>query len=425
MKILLINKFLYPKGGDAIATIKTGRLLESHNHQVAFWGMNHPRNPKYLHKDLFVSNVDYDNPAGIVNQVKMARNLLYSKEAKKKLYVMLKRFRPDIVHLNNFAHQLSPSILHTIKKYEIPCVMTMHDFKLVCASYLMRRNGAVCEACKDQKYFHCLTSRCVKSSALKSLLNTAEMYLHHKLMHLYDLIDLFIAPSEFMISTLRRMGFRREAVYLPNFVALNGFKPQYRQNRSDFVYFGRLSEEKGLPTLLRAVRGVPDVTLKIIGDGPIKEELDAIINRDRIRNVSFPGYLTGAKLKAEIGAARAVVLASECYENNPLALVEAFALGKPAIGSRIGGIAELVKDGITGLTFNPGDSNDLMVKLKFFRENPDEATRMGINARAFVESELDPEKYYRTLMDLYHRVLNARYPNPMNLKHIQNYGEKG
>ena len=130
-------------------------------------------------------------------------------------------------------------------------------------------------------------------------------------------------------------------------------------------------------------------------------------------------------MKAEIGAARAVVLASECYENNPLALVEAFALGKPAIGSRIGGIAELVKDGITGLTFNPGDSDDLMVKLKFFRENPDEATRMGINARAFVESELDPEKYYRTLMDLYHRVLNARYPNPMNLKHIQNYGEKG
>jgi glycosyltransferase involved in cell wall biosynthesis len=228
---------------------------------------------------------------------------------------------------------------------------------------------------------------------------------------MYDLIDLFIMPSRFMKYKIRQMGFKREAVFLPNFISLNGFKPCYRTNGRSFVYFGRLSEEKGLLTLLRAAKGVPDISLKIIGDGPMREQLSTMVKRDGISNVSFLGYLTGTALKTEICSAGAVVLASECYENNPLSLIEAFALGKPVIGSRIGGIPELIREGSTGLTFNTGDSDDLMAKLKFFRDNPDEATRMGINARRFVEANLGPEKYYQALMEIYQRVLQAQHLN--------------
>lgn len=401
MKILLINKFLYPKGGDAICTLNTGQLLRSKGHEVIFWGMDHPKNAIYPYKESFISHADFDNPGGIKQQIKLSLNLLYSWEAKSKLEYVLTTEQPDIVHLNNFAHQISPSILHCIKKFNIPTVATLHDYKLVCASYLLLSNGNICEKCKGGKYYHCLLENCVKASRAKSLLNTIEMYFHHKTLHIYHLLDVVISPSIFLKDKVKEMGFEKEIVYMPNFIDLNDFEPCFTWNEKSVVYFGRLSKEKGLFTLIDAFDQINRTDLKLIGDGPLRGALESYVKNKQINNVHFLGFQSGDNLKNEIRESMAVVLSSECYENNPGSVVEAFALGKPVVASRIGGIPELVKDGMTGYTYTTKDAGDLCKKINILLDNHSKIVEMGKTARKFVEDKFNSEKYYQRLLRVY------------------------
>ena len=181
MRILLVNKFLYAKGGDAISTLTTGALLRNKGHKVFFWGMAHPNNPRYSTSSYFIDYIDYNKSGGIKGQITAATKLLYSFEAKKKVDELIRAENPDIIHLNNFSHQISPSILDTFSKYEIPTVMTMRDYKLVCPSYQMLSNDRPCEMCRNGRYFWCLLKKCTKNSYSKSMLNTMEMYLHHQI----------------------------------------------------------------------------------------------------------------------------------------------------------------------------------------------------------------------------------------------------
>jgi glycosyltransferase involved in cell wall biosynthesis len=407
MKILLINKFLYPKGGDAICTLATGELLSKKGHQVAYWGTEHPDNPSYPHKEFFVDYADLVNGGSIAQQAKKAMNILYSRQAKQKIQKVIEAERPEVVHLNNFAHQISPSILHVFKKYNIPAVMTMHDYKLVCPAYSMLNNGKPCEKCKDGKYFHCLLNKCTHNSRAKSLTNTIEMYLHHRLLKIYDLVDVFISPSLYLKNKVKEMGFSREVVHLPNLVSLTDYQPKYESTQNSVVYFGRLSGEKGLFTLLNAVKKL-DVQLKIVGDGPIRQELEKKVADESINNVSFLGYKTGNELKDIIRHCIATVTPSECYENNPLSVIESFAMGKPAIGAKIGGIPELVQNGITGYTFESGNADDLHAKIKTMIEDPAKITTMGHNARQHVEQNNSSEEYYRQLMKIYEKAVDNR-----------------
>jgi len=396
VKILLINKFLYPKGGDAISTLNTGKLLAAKGHEVIFWGMDHPENPEYPYKKLFVSHVDYNRPNGISAQFKAAAHLLYSLEAKRKIEKLIKMEKPDIVHLSNFAHQISPSILDVFARYRIPSVMTMHDYKMVCPTYSMLLDGMPCERCKNGKYYWCFLKNCTKSSYFKSLLNMLEMYLHHKILHIYGKINFFISPSMFLKEKVEEMGFKGEIFHLPNFIDLDGFSPCYEAKENAIVYVGRLSPEKGVATLLEAVKGL-DVRLKIIGDGPIRDELE----KTKPGNVIFLGYMNQKQLKEEVKNSIALIIPSECYENNPRVVIEAFALGKPVIGARIGGIPELVKDGETGYIFDAKNTLDLKNKIEFLLKNPDSAAEMGKNGRKFIEKELSSELHYRKLMEIY------------------------
>ena len=196
---------------------------------------------------------------------------------------------------------------------------------------------------------------------------------------------------------------------MPNFIKTEKFTPEYAWKEKTITYFGRLSKEKGLFTLIEAIRNIPDITLKIIGQGFAKEKLQEKIKSDEITNVKFLGYKTGEELNNEIRNSIFVVLPSECYENNPRSVIEAFALGKPVIGARIGGIPELVKDNETGLTFNPGDSKDLSLKIKELLDSPDEIRAMGKRARGFVETELNAEKHYQKLMTIYEKAKHGLF----------------
>jgi glycosyltransferase involved in cell wall biosynthesis len=400
MKILLINKFLYPKGGDAICTLTTGDILKQNDHSVCFWGMAHPDNPDYPFKKHFVPQIDYENSRGLLTKMKTAANILYSLQSKKNLCAMLKNFHPDLIHLNNFAHQISPSILDVIKAHRIPTVMTMHDYKMVCPAYKLLCKNEICEKCREGRYYHCFLNRCTKDSAFKSMVNVAEMYLHHNLLRIYDKIDIYISPSRFLKKKVVEMGLSGEIAYLPNCVDLSKFEHRPHCQENSIVYVGRLSHEKGVETLMDAVKGI-DVKLKIIGDGPLSGYLREKRVREGIQNVIFLGYRDSQRLHDEIRSSMFLVIPSEWYENNPMSVIEAFALGKPVAGSRIGGIPELVQDGKTGITFSPGNVTDLHNKILFMLKNEQKLEEMGQAARKLVEQKFNTTVYYDCLMKIY------------------------
>lgn len=400
MKILLINKFLYPVGGDATCTLSTGELLRSRGHQVVFWGMSHPDNPPYPTESFFVENVEYKGKLGLLSQIKMAARLLYSLEAKDKVRKLIEAEKPDIVHLNNFAHQISPSVLHVFKEFNIPVVMTLMDYKVVCPTYLMLADGKPCELCKGGQFYHCLTNKCTMGSYPRSMLNAVEMYLHHKMMNIYDIIDIYIASSNFLKEKVIEMGLRGKVVKLFNFVESAVYWPAFDWQEESVIYVGRISREKGVKTMIDAFSTIP-LKLKIVGDGTERAALEKYVADAGYGNIAFLGYRKGKELEGEIRKSMFAVAPSEWYENNPRAVIEAFAFGKPVVGSRIGGIPEMVIDGKTGLLFTPGDSGDLRSKVMSLIGNHDSIKRMGQQARSFLEEELDSEKHYNSLMQIY------------------------
>ncbi len=407
MKVLLVNKFLYRKGGDAIYTLAVGKLLEEKNHCVAWWGMDHPDNPNYVYRAEFVSFVDLTKSSGILSRLRDTARILYSFESRKKFERVINLFNPDIVHVNNFAHQISPSILSVSKKYNLPVVMTMHDYKLVCPVYTMISNGDTCEKCKYGRYYNCFKNRCTKNSYIKSFVNILEMYLHHRILKIYNEIDILIAPSRFLKKKIIEMGFTAEIEYLPNFVNFENQSKFSNSNCDGLVYAGRLSPEKGVLTLLKAKKGL-SIPLKIIGDGPQKKELQIFCEKNNLNDVKFLGYLTGERLKHEIAKSLILVLPSEWYENGPLSVLEAYALSKPVIGSRAGGIPELIKNMVTGLNFTHGNVRELRERIKYVIDNKKNIVKMGLNARNFVKNKFNSEKHYSDLMEIYHEAIKRR-----------------
>lgn len=403
MKILLCNKYFFRKGGAESLFFGTAELLKEKGHEVHYFSMADKDNYPSDDEEYFVSEVDYDS-GGLAEKMRHAAGLLYSLEAREKMRRLAERIKPDVVHLHNIYHQISPSILHPLKELGIPVVMTLHDYKMVCGAYTLLSPRGVCEKCGGGRHYHCLVEKCTKNSFPKSLLNMCEMYVHHRLMGIYDSIGAFISPSRFMTGKLREMGFKREIIYLPNFVEAASFEPRYGWTDPAVVYLGRLSKEKGLATLVDAFKKISGINLTIIGDGPERETLEKRIAEEKIGNVRLAGYRTGEALNDEIGRSMFGVIPSECYENNPMSLIELFALGKPAVGSRIGGIPELIGRGERGLLFEPGDPDDLRAAILRLSADADAVRRMGRNARAFVEEELNSEAHYQQLIRIYEGV---------------------
>lgn len=401
----MVNKFLFPKSGAEVSTMATGRLLEEKGHSVAFWGMKHPRNADYPYSNKFVSYIDYNEPRGIVAKIRNAANLLYSLEAREKIESVINDFNPDIVHVNNIAHQLSPSILSVFKKHRIPVIMTLRDFKMVCPAYLMFLGGEPCEFCRGGNYYNCLLHKCTKNSSLKSLLNTVEMYLHHSIFDIYGTIKTFISPSKFMFNKVKEMGFKKNIVHLYNFTNKNIADTKSIAYGDYIVYVGRLSAEKGLFTLIDGVKKT-GIALKIIGDGPLLESLQKKIAAEKLYTIELLGHKDGEELDMLIKGCAFSVISSEWYENNPRSVIESFAFGKPVIGSRIGGIPELIIDNVTGLTYEPGNPEDLEEKILSFFSDKSLIEKLGKNALRFVRDEFNEEKHYTGLMGIYSEAKN-------------------
>lgn len=371
--------------------------------------MEHELNYESNYKDYFVNEVDYNSYNSFYNKMKLSAKIIYSLEAKHKIRALIKKSKPDIAHIHMFQHQLSLSILYEIKKNGIPIVYTTHDLKCMCPNYKMLCKGKICESCKDSKYYNCFLNRCVKDSRSKSLLSTVEMYIHHFL-KIYDLVDVFVAPSKFFRDKLVEYGFSSDKIlYIPNFLDAGKYQPSY-SHKNYFIYLGRLSEEKGILTLVEAMKAVDTTSeLRIIGTGPVERDVAELIERSNLQNkVRLLGFKSGTELAELIKNAMFGVIPSECYENAPYAALEMMAYGKPIIGANVGGIPELIDNEKTGMIFRMGDPQDLAIKINKLATSSELLQNYGKNARNKLEETFNSTIHYQEIYHTYQTAVDRQ-----------------
>ena len=357
MKIIQVNKFLYPKGGADKYCLTLIEELQKTGEIVIPFGMADSRNINSSWSQYFSENIDYHTPG---NNFKIASRLIWNSEAASKFAKLLDDTKPDLIHAHNIYHQLSPSILVEAKKRQIPVVMTLHDYKLVCPNYLLFTHGAHCERCIKGSYINCLTHNCYNSYS-RSGLAALESFLHNKVWHIYrDNVDLFISPSKYLKEKMVSAGWdANKIIVLINPAPI--YLPQPTGNR--LLYIGRLSTEKGVDILLQALK-LTDEQLDIAGTGPDEAKLKQLCyDLQLLDRVTWHGQLTGEALEKLKREAKAVILPSIWAENMSLVLLESLAYGKLIIASDSGGTPELIEDNKTGFLFTPGNIELLAQKI--------------------------------------------------------------
>lgn len=408
MNVLMANSYHYPRAGAEQVFLSEMALLRDRGHMVVPFSMQHPANLSSAYSEYFVSNVDFRGYGSarpsIRSGIQVASRVLYSLETRSKLTALLRDYNPHVAHLHNIQHHLSPSLIDVLSKRGIPLVWTMHDYELICPNTHLVSRGHVCEMCKGRRYYMAVCKRCKKDSLLPSILATCVAYFQEVFLRIRERIDLFIAPSRFLRDKMIEFGLPGDKiVHISNFVDASHFDPDYGDD-GYFVCASRLDPEKGIETLVRAAIKSPKVQLRVLGEGTLRGNLEAMVEQCGVDNIRFLGFRTGEELTRLIAGSLAVVLPSEWYENNPIAVLEAFSLGKPVVGSRIGGIPELIDDGVDGLLFSAGDTEDLRNRMEYLLANPAVRRSMGRNARQKVETSYGPQLHYQRLMEAYSQV---------------------
>ena len=425
MRILLVNKFHYRKGGAETYYLEVGAALERMGHEVAYFSMKHPQNLRCAQEKYFVTQREYNN---VKNPFKAAADglaLVYSPEAKRKFQALCDEFHPDVVHLNNVHRQITLSILDApyLAEHKVPVVYTAHDYVTVCPGYLMLDGqGDVCDRClEDGRYRHCIEERCLKGSRAKSALAVAEACFN-RAHGMNAKIDRVVAPSRFMADKLVEGGWPNAKVSVLQNFANDEILARARGNGTDvtereqpyLLFFGRLSKEKGVDVLLdaflRAAGKLSGWKLVIAGDGPDREDLEAKV-AEGVAPVELVGYQTGEALQRYVERASLAIASSRCRENKPFSIIEAFAAGTPVIGTRIGGIPELVTEGETGFECEPGNVESMAEAIErgaAFCADREAYEEMQSRCRAYVTEHCDQSKFMNELIELYEREIDAK-----------------
>jgi glycosyltransferase involved in cell wall biosynthesis len=403
--LLAINNYFYRRGGSEAVFFEHNRLLAEAGWEIVPFSMQDAKNEPTPWASHFIASTEARS--GVFGTLGRALGAVYSVEAARRISRLLREVRPDIAHAHNLYHHLSPSVLVELKRRDIPTVMTLHDLKLACPAYKMHTQGAVCESCRDGHLRHVIAKRCIKDSLAQSALVWLESSLHRTLGLYARTVTRFVVPSRFFIAKFADWGFDTSTfVHIPNSVQIpaRGSHPV----EDVYVYAGRLVPEKGLATLIRAAARAR-VRLKIVGTGFQEPELKRLAH-DLKGAIEFTGYLTGERLHETISRARAVVVPSEWYENAPMSVMEASALGRPVIGADIGGIPELIRPGETGFVFRSGDVDSLVETLEHVSARPlTELEQMGEAGRAWMRDVFSPVAYRRRVLELY-GSLGIRWP---------------
>ncbi len=404
MNILLVNKFHYLRGGAERAYFDTASILTERGHSVAFFSMQHPQNTSTPWSKYFVSGVEYseDGQMSLLQKLRVAGRIIWNREAYRNMLALIDEFHPDVAHVHNIYHQLSPSILWALRKRRVPILMTLHDYKLISPNYSLFVRGKIWN---HGSGWRCLADRCVKDSLLKSLVCAVEKWVHD-MIGSYHLVTAFIAPSRFLAEKFHEFGWKQEIHIVPQPVVSIGEKEMSGGVISSgrHLFFGRLSLEKDVETLLRAFASLPaSECIDIVGGGPDRERLEKLSDTLGLTaRVHFLGSKYGEALKDVIAQAKSVIIPSAWYENMPYVVLEALSAGKVVIAARMGGIPERIEDGENGLLFEAGDANSLAEKIRSLANL--DMKEMSRKARESM-ADLSAEQYAHTLEAFYKGLL--------------------
>jgi glycosyltransferase involved in cell wall biosynthesis len=413
--LLSINNYHYRRGGSDVVYLEHAALMESLGWKNAYFSMHHPKNVPSHWSRYFVDEIEFGNAYSIFEKTKMAAKVIYSVEARRKLRQLLDAFPADIAHLHCIYHHLSPSIIPLLGESGIPVVMTAHDLKLACPAYKMLNQSGICERCKGGNLLNIVRHRCIHQSLAASSVVAMESIVHHALKTYQKHLARIIVPSRFFLEKFVEWGWAREKfVYIPNYVNAAAFQPNYEPGNY-LLYFGRLALEKGVGTLIRAASAAR-VRIKIAGTGPEEKTLRALA-LEAGADIEFLGYQSGERLHSLIADARAVVLPSEWYENAPMSVLEAYALGKPVIGADIGGIPEMIQHGETGWLFGSGKADELASLLAAVASHSEASlSQMGRACRATVEERFSQHRYTESTLQLYSTLIGSRAAYPAGIE---------
>lgn len=402
MKVLLAHKYHSLKGGAEVFYFEVARVLREHGHTVAFFSTESPDNLNVEGALYTVPQPSYVE-SGVVRKILGAGDMFYSDDNKQAMLAAIEEFKPDIVHAFAIHVHLSPSVLEAAKERGVPVVMSCNDYKHICPNYKLYDGKAICEACKGGRFYQAILKRCCKGSLVFSVASTVEAYVHQYKDVYKRLVDRYLFSSSFMLGKTK--DFWADFEFDHGFLRNPFDASEYRvEPGGDYaLYFGRLVDEKGVDRIVEAARYSP-VPIKIVGDGPELEALRAVARSHGLKHVSFLGALWGDDLKSVLYKSRFVIVPSLWHENFPYVIFQAFAAGKPVIGSKRGGIPELVNEE-RGLLFDPDHAEQLVECMNRLWESPTQCLTMGRSARQFVESQFSDERFYQDLMLNYRSVM--------------------
>lgn len=408
MKILLIDVYHFNKGGAETVCFNTGKMLEEHGHKVIYFTLKWDKNDSSPYSKYFPESKE--TRRGPLKQIKNLVSYFYHFEAAKKLEQLIKDEHPDLAHIHLMWGQITPSIFPVLRKHHIPILYTVHDFRIVCPAYTFRNGkGQICEQCRGKYFYRCIVNSCTKGNKLLSVVMAAEQYFRNAFFNPAKYIDGFIYVSNFTKNLQEK--YMPTVKKIPNIVLHNFSTSIVRHSKSMpdekyYLFFGRLSHEKGVQTLINAIEGIPQCKLKVVGTGPLEDILKKQQKDMHIGNVEFLGYKSGKELADLVSEAYFVIVSSECYENNPMTIIEAYSVGTPVIGAKIGGIPEIVIDGKTGFQFESGNADDLREKLVHADKlNDNEYSELSANTIRFANENLSKDIYWEKLKAFYGRFI--------------------
>ena len=410
MRILYCNKYDYPFSGTEAYLFDLIRQVDKRGHETALFSMDHGRTPAFTGRSYRIPYLDFKDPnASLPKKIKMAAHALYSPSARRAMRSCLSDFSPELAHVRGIYHHLSPSILWELKRQRIPVLYHLNDFKILCPTYNFVADGRACkEHCKNGAFHKVVTQGCYTGPRSSAAVLAAEAYLHNWLRTYERCVDLFLAPSEFVRNKLIAGGFPAQHIeVLPHFQALPARK-DIALDEGYVLYFGRLSPEKGVEELLRAMVRLPHIPLVIAGDGPERPRLESLAKELNLHQVLFAGMVQGDKLQQLIEGCSFSVFPSHAYETLGKSILESYAWEKPVIASDLGSRRELVQHGVTGLLYPDGDREQLAHSIAFLFDRPDLIEKMGAAARSRVQANHDPDQHMEKLLGLYSRLTSAR-----------------
>jgi glycosyltransferase involved in cell wall biosynthesis len=408
MRVLYCNKYNYPFSGTEVYLFELMEMMRSWGHDVALFSMADPRGKATPYDRHFVTHIDFKGQNKLWGKVRLAAHALYSRNARQRIRAMIQEFHPDVAHVRNIYHHLSPSILWELKAQNVPVVYHINDFKLLCPTYNLLSRGKVCEDCKGGRFWHALKSHCYPGLGARATL-AAEAYLHKWLGTYRQCVDLFLAPSQFVRDKFVEHGWdARKFSVLPHSQNLRSPTEPNSPTGNSILYFGRLSPEKGLADLIRAMTRVPHLHLIVAGDGPQRKQLEELVATLEVRNVEFIGHVSGDKLGTLIAQSRFTVLPSHAYETLGKTILESYAEGRPVVASDMGSRRELIRDRKTGLLYPAGDVNRLAEVIESLTSKPELIREMGLAGWRLVRERYTPEAHYLKLMALYEKAIATK-----------------